>query len=200
MRHFIILILGIIPIVGYSQRDGNKVMDLNKIDYRLLDSLIIVEINKIRDSLGHIHMNYSRVISDNITSPRCEILRREQHVYHPKGRENLFTKKVESDLIKESLKTYGFKGGDDVDDSFEICLFKSRDYKLVTYGDYASSIVQLWCTSTDHAMVVRDAFGEPSKYNFPTIIMSGVSTKYGMWGGRNGFYAVLNLVRVTDFE
>jgi hypothetical protein len=200
MRYVFILILGVFPMIGFSQQDGTKTMDFNKIDYRLLDSLIIVEINKFRDTLGHIHMNYSRVLSDNITSPRCEILRREQHVYHPKGRENLFTTKVQTDLIKESLKTYKFKGGDDVNDGFEICLFKNQNYKLVTYGDYASSIVQLWCTSTDHAMVVRDAFGEQSVNDYPEIVMSGVSTKYGMWGGRNGFYAVLNLVRVIDFE
>jgi len=200
MRYVIMLILGILPMIGYSQQDGTKTMDFNKIDYRLLDSLIIVEINKVRDSLGHIHMNYSRVISDNITSPRCEILRREQHVYHPKGRENLFTTQVQSDLIKESLKTYKFKGGDDVNDGFEICLFNTQNYKLVTYRDYAMSIVQLWCTSTDHAMVVRDAFGEQSVNDYPEIVMSGVATKYGVWGGRNGFYAVLNLVRVTDFE
>jgi hypothetical protein len=196
MKRLIVIFTFIIPYFGFSQRDGSKVMDFNNIDYRLLDSLIVVEVNKVRDSLGHFHMNYSRVVSDNITKPRCSIQHREQHVYHPDGRSELYTEKLESSIVKESLTKYGFKGGKDFVDGFEICLFKSRNFKLVTYGDYAKSIVDLWETSPDHCMVIREAWSEPSDSRFEFIIMSGVSTKYGMWGGRNGFYAVLNLTVV----
>jgi hypothetical protein len=196
MKRLILIFTVIIPYFGFSQRDGSKIMDFSNIDYRLLDSLIIVEVNKVRDSLGHFHMNYSSVVSDNITKPRCNIQHREQHVYHPEGRMELYSDKVESSIVKESLTKYGFKNGKDFVDGFEICLFKSRYYKLLTYGDYAKSIVDLWETSPDHCMVIRDAWGDPSDSRFEFIIMSGVSTKYGMWGGRNGFYAVLNLTVV----
>lgn len=196
MKRIIVIFTFIIPYFGFSQRDGSKVMDVNNIDYRLLDSLIIVEVNKVRDSLGHFHMNYSRVVSDNISKPRCNIQYREQHVYHPDGRSELYTEKLEASIVKESLTKYGFKGGNDLVDGFEICLFKSKNYELVTYGDYAKSIVDLWETSPDHCMVVRDAWKGPSKTGSEFIIMSGVSTKYGVWGGRNGFYAVLNLTVV----
>ena len=50
MKNLILIVLAILPFVGLSQRDGSKVMDVNNIDYRLLDSLIIVEVNKVRDS------------------------------------------------------------------------------------------------------------------------------------------------------
>jgi hypothetical protein len=196
MKRLIVIFTVIIPYFGFSQRDGSKIMDFNNIDYRLLDSLIVVEVNKVRDSLGHFHMNYSRVVSDAITKPRCNIQHREQHVYHPDGRSELYTEKLESSIVKESLTKFGFKGGNDVVDGFEICLFNSRYYKLVTYGDYAKSIVDLWESSEAHCMVIRDAYGNPSKSGFEFIIMSGVSTKYGMWDGRNGFYAVLNLTVV----
>jgi hypothetical protein len=97
----------------------------------------------------------SRVVSDNNTKPRCNIQHREQHVYNPEGRMELYSDKLESSIIKESSSTYKFKGSVDVDvvDGFEICLFKSRYYKLVTYGDYAKFIVDLWEISPDHCMV-----------------------------------------------
>ena len=193
---FFITFLTLLPFLGFSQRNGNKVMDFSNIDYRLLDSLIIVEANKVRDSLGHFRMNYSRVISDNVSRPRCQKLFSEQRVFHPDGLRELYTQKLESLIIKECSTKYKFKDGETVVDGFEICLFESRYYKLVTYGDYAKSIVNLWETSPDHCMVIRDAWGEPSDSRFEFIIMSGVSTKYGMWDGRNGFYAVLNLTVV----
>ena len=52
MKKIILVLTIIIPFFGLSQRNGSKVMDVNNIDYRLLDSLIIVEVNKVRDSLG----------------------------------------------------------------------------------------------------------------------------------------------------
>ena len=116
----------ILPSVGFSQRDGSKVMDVNNIDYRLLDSLIIVEINKVRDSLGNINMHYSRLVSDNISKPRCQKLHAEQYVYHPDGRMELYSDKLESLIMKEASSTYKFKGGVDVVDGFEICLFERK--------------------------------------------------------------------------
>jgi len=193
---FFITFLTLLPYLGFSQRNGNKVMDFSNIDYRLLDSLIIVEVNKVRDSLGHFRMNYSRVISDNVSRPRCQKLYSEQRVFHPDGLRELYTQKLESLIIKECSTKYKFKDGETVVDGFEICLFKSRYYKIVTYGDYAKSIVDLWETSPDHCMVIRDAWGEETQSGHQFIITSGVSTKYGIWDGSNGFYAVLNLTVV----
>ena len=199
MKNLILILMFILPSVGFSQRDGSKVMDVNNIDYRLLDSLIIVEINKVRDSLGNCKMNYSKVVSDNVSKRTCDIMYKEQHVYHPDGRENLFTEKLESKIIKESFNSYGNNGGDDVNDSFEICLFMMKTYKQVTYGDIALSIVDLWESSPDHFFVVRDAYNKKiTKTNHEIFIMSGASTKYGIWNGRNGFYATLNLTVVYN--
>ena len=195
-----ILFFGFLPLVGFAQRDGSKVMYVNNIDYRLLDSLIIVEVNKVRDSLGHFHMNYSRVVSDNISKSRCEKLKTEQKVYHPSGLMDLYSDKVESSIMKESTSTYKFKGGVNVVDGFEICLFKIKNSKMITYGDVAQSIVNRWQTSEDHCMVVRDAWKGPSKSGSEFIIMSGVSTKYGVWDGNMGFYAVLNLTVVYRYK
>lgn len=190
----------ILPSVGFSQRNGSKVMDFNKIDYRLLDSLIIVEINVVRDSLGSHKMNYSRVISDNISKQRCQKLHSEQKVYHPDGLLKLYTDKVESSILKESSSTYKFKGGVSGSNGFEICLFKRQSYKFVTYSDYAKSIVDLWETSRDHCHVVREAFKKQfTESGKETFLMSGVSTKYGSYDGMNGFYTVLNLTVVYKY-
>jgi hypothetical protein len=189
----------ILPSVGFSQRNGSKVMDFNKIDYRLLDSLIIVEINVVRDSLGNSNMHYSRVISDNISKQRCQKLHSEQKVYHPDGILKLYTDKVESSILKESSSTYKYKGGLDVVDGFEICLFKRQSYKFVTYGDYAKSIVDLWETSRDHCYVVREAYNKQIVDGKELFLMSGVSTKYGSYNGMNGFYTVLNLTVVYNY-
>ncbi len=171
-----ILFFSFLPLVGFAQRDGSKVMDVNNIDYRLLDSLIIVEVNKVRDSLGHFHMNYSRVVSDNISKSRCEKLKTEQKVYHPSGLMDLYSDKVESSIINEAATNYNFKVGDDVVDGFEICLFKTKSYKLVTYSDYAKSIVDLWRKSPDHFFVVRDAYSRKITDTGKEIfLMSGVS-------------------------
>jgi len=43
----------ILPSFGFSQRNGSKIMDFRNIDYRLLDSLIIVEENKLRDFIAY---------------------------------------------------------------------------------------------------------------------------------------------------
>lgn len=200
MKKIILLISIVFPLYGLSQPNGSKVMDVNNIDYRLLDSLIIVEVNKVRDSLGHIRMNYSRVVSDNITKPRCNTQHKEQHVYHPKGLSDLYTIKLESSILKESSDKYGFKNGELVVDGFEICLFKIKNSKMITYGDVAQSIVNRWQTSEDHCMVVRDAWKGPSKSGSEFIIMSGVSTKYGVWDGNMGFYAALNLTVVYRYK
>jgi hypothetical protein len=193
MKNLILILMFIIPSVVFSQRDGSKVMDVNNIDYRLLDSLIIVEINVVRDSLGNHNMNYSRVISDYVSKPRCQKLYSEQKVYHPDGRLELYTEKLETSILKESHSTHKFKGGVSVVDGFEICLFKRQSYKLVTYGDYAKSIVDLWETSRDHCYVVRDAYNKQIVDGKELFLMSGVSTKYGTYNGKNGFYTVLNL-------
>lgn len=201
MRYVIMLILWVLPLVGYSQSDGNKIMDVNNIDYRLLDSLIVVEVNKVRDSLGNYKMNYSRVVSDSVSKRTCDIMSKEQHVYHPDGRENLFTDKLESSIIKESSNVYGNNGGEDVNDSFEICLFMMKTYKQTTYGVIAKEIVDLWESSPDHCFVVRDAYNKKiTKNNYEIFLMSGVSTKYGFWNGRYGFYAVLNLFIVYNLK
>ena len=144
MKNLILILMFILPSVVFSQRDGSKVMDVNNIDYRLLDSLIVVEVNKVRDSLGNYKMNYSRVVSDNVSKRTCDIMSKEQHVYHPDGRENLFTDKLESMIIKESSNSYGNNGGKSVNDTYEICLFMMKTYKQVTYGDIAKGIVDLW--------------------------------------------------------
>jgi len=200
MKNLILILMFILPSVGFSQRDGSKVMDVNNIDYRLLDSLIIVEINKVRDSLGNINMHYSRLVSDNISKPRCQKLHAEQHVYHPDGIMELYSDKLESLITKEASSTYKFKGGVDVVDGFEICLFKKKTYKLVTYGDIALSIVDLWETSTDHCFVVRVAYDKQiTETNKEIFLMSGVSTKYGLYNGKYGFYTVLNLTVVYKY-
>lgn len=195
MKNLILILMFILPSVVFSQRDGSKVMDVNNIDYRLLDSLIIVEINKVRDSLGHKNMNYSRVVSDNVSKVRCEKLHSEQLVYHPDGREYLYTDKLNTSVIKESSTKYKFIGGRNVVDNFEICLFKTKNYKMITYSDIALAIVDLWETSPDHCFVIRDV---SKKKTNESLIMSGVSTKYGTYEGRNGFYAVLNLTVVYN--
>ena len=200
MKNLILILMFILPSVGFSQRDGSKVMDVNNIDYRLLDSLIIVEINKVRDSLGNINMHYSRLVSDNISKPRCQKLHAEQHVYHPDGRLELYSDKLESLIMKEASSTYKFKGGVNVVDGFEICLFEIKTYKLVTYGDIALSIVDLWETSPDHCFVVRVAYDKQiTETNKEIFLMSGVSTKYGVWNGYEGFYSVLNLTVVYRY-
>ena len=200
MKNLILILMFILPSVGFSQRDGSKVMDVNNIDYRLLDSLIIVEINKVRDSLGNINMHYSRLVSDNISKPRCQKLHAEQHVYHPDGRMELYSDKLESLIMKEASSTYKFKGGVNVVDAFEICLFEIKTYKLVTYGDIAKSIVDLWETSPDHCFVVRVAYDKQiTETNKEIFLMSGVSTKYGVWNGYEGFYSVLNLTVVYRY-
>ena len=200
MKNLILILMFILPSVGFSQRDGSKVMDVNNIDYRLLDSLIIVEVNKVRDSLGNINMHYSRLVSDNISKPRCQKLHAEQHVYHPDGIMELYSDKLESLITKEASSTYKFKGGVDVVDGYEICLFKKKTYKLVTYGDIALSIVDLWETSRDHCHVIRDAYKKQLTENGKErFLMSGVSTKYGVWNGYEGFYTVLNLTVVYKY-
>ena len=197
MKNLILILMFILPSVCFSQRDGSKVMDVNNIDYRLLDSLIIVEVNKVRDSLGNNNMHYSRLVSDNISKPRCQKLHAEQHVYHPDGRLELYSDKLESLIMKEASSTYKFKGGVNVVDGFEICLFERKTYKLVTYGDIALSIVDLWETSPDHCHVIRNAYKKQLTENGKErFLMSGVSTKYGVWDGYKGFYTVLNLTVV----
>ena len=199
MKNLILILMFILPSVGFSQRNGSKVMDFNNIDYQLLDSLIVVEINVVRDSLDNRNMHYSRVISDNISKPRCQKLHNEQKVYHPDGILKLYTDKVESSILKESSSKYKFKGGVSGANGFEICLFEIQSYKLVTYGDYAKSIVDLWETSRDHCYVVREAYNKQIVDGKELFLMSGVSTKYGSYNGMNGFYTVLNLTVVYKY-
>jgi hypothetical protein len=197
MKNLILILVFILPSVVFSQRDGSKVMDVNNIDYRLLDSLIIVEINVVRDSLGNNNMHYSRLVSDNVSKIRCQKLHSEEKVYHPDGRLELYSEKLKSSIMGESYSTYKFKGGVNVVDGFEICLFKTKNYKLLTYGDIAKSIVDYWETSPDHCFVIRDVFNQQITDNGKEVfLMSGVSTKYGTYKGKNGFYAVLNLTVV----
>ncbi len=52
-KNLILILMLILPSVGFSQRNGSKIMDFRNIDYRLLDSLIIVEENKLRDFIAY---------------------------------------------------------------------------------------------------------------------------------------------------
>ena len=192
-KNLILILMFILPSVGFSQRNGSKVLDFNKIDYRLLDSLIIVEINSIRDSFDYNTMSYSRVVSDNLSKKQTERLAYEQKVYHP-DRKHLYNEKWESEVVKSVKKGYPNNSVSNyISSATEICLFKSVNVNSVSYGEMATRIVDLWESSPDHRPIIRTYAKEFETNGVKYILMTGVSTKYGVYNGNKGFYATLHI-------
>ena len=59
-----ILLILVFPVVSYGQ-----VIDYNSFDNDLIDSLVVVEINRYRNEVGSSTLTYSKFIHDSISVP-----------------------------------------------------------------------------------------------------------------------------------
>ena len=62
MKNILSILLLVVPVVSYGQ-----VIDYNSFDNDLIDSLVLVEINKYRNEVGSSALTYSKVMHDSIS-------------------------------------------------------------------------------------------------------------------------------------
>ena len=81
---FIALIrISSILLLSLSLTGLGQQLNYNKINFYLLDSLILEEVNERRKNLGKSVIAYSKVIHNGVSKNQTRILLTEQRVYHP---------------------------------------------------------------------------------------------------------------------
>ena len=99
MKNILTLLLISLSLTGLTQQ-----VNYDKIDFYLLDSLVLEEVNERRRILGKSVISYSKVIHNGVSKNQTRILLTEQRVYHPNKKR--FYNKIVLDLKTEYYYTF----------------------------------------------------------------------------------------------
>jgi hypothetical protein len=176
----------------YSQK-----LDMSNVNYDLLDSLIFVQVNHIRDSLGRNTVHFSKLMRDNVSKVQTKKMLDSKKCYHPE-RGTIITdiqQKVFSNVQKNNPKLNVDKGGDLNNMTMEVCIITGYITDCKTYQDLAKRIVSEWYLSEPHKMVL-EYYGK-DKYimnnRFQNYLVGSCSSKLGVYQGVNCIYASFHI-------
>jgi hypothetical protein len=184
---FILLDFGV-----YSQK-----LDMSNINYDLLDSLIFVQVNHIRDSLGRNTVHFSKLMRDNVSKVQTKKMLDAKKCYHPE-RGTIITdiqQKVFSNVQKLNPNLNVKKDGDLNNMTMEVCIITGYITDCKTYQEMSKKIVDRWCTSEPHKMVL-EYYGK-DKYTFngrsQQYLVGSSSSKLGDYQGSNCIYSSFHI-------
>ena len=163
MKTLLTIILTLVSITVNSQ-----IIDWDNFDSDIADSVLFVEINKFRDSLGLSTFVYSKVIHDNISTYSTGEMVKEKRTFHPDKKE--LVKRYKSPTIREvltktNIKTYNTPI---LVGPYEVGLGTFQkpgvEYYSNTYNGLAKRLIAGWCKSQPHykILILEHGNGETS--------------------------------------
>lgn len=192
MKNLLVVLFFLFSLNLFSQT-----LDMSKINYNLLDSLIFVEVNNIRDSLNRNTIHYSSLMRDNVSKVQTKKMLDAKKCYHPE-RGTIVTniqQKVFNDVQKSNPKLSVDKGGDLNNMTMEVCIITGYINECKTYQEMAKKIVDRWCTSEPHKMVL-EYYGK-DKYimnnRFQNYLVGSCSSKLSDYQGSICVYATFHI-------
>ena len=179
MKHLITLLLVILTLNGYSQTP----IDYDNIDYLLLDTLIIAEVNKRRVSLGNPKIKYSPTIRKGISIHQTNILVNEERSYHPNS-DSLYNEMF-VDIKKECSEKYN-KSIYCTTSETEVCIMLPAVI-VKTYEELSIYMVDMWETSKPHKDILLN-------YAWSSDFVIGASSiQYGTYNSYPAFYGSVQI-------
>ena len=157
---------------------------------------IFVEVNKIRDSLGRNTIHFSSLMRENVSKIQTKKMLDNKKCYHPE-RGGIITNiqnSVFNDVQKLNPKLNVKKDGDLNNMTMEVCIVTGYISECKTYQDLAKRIVERWCTSEPHKMVL-EYYGK-DKYpsnNRQQYLVGSCSSKLGNFQGSDCIYATFHV-------
>tara|TARA_B100001287_G_scaffold39286_1_gene28460 strand:+ start:4219 stop:4779 length:561 start_codon:yes stop_codon:yes gene_type:complete len=159
-------------------------IDYDNIDYLLLDTLIIVEVNKRRVVIGNPKINYSPTIRKGVSIHQTDILVREDKVYHP-STDSLY-KKLFLEIKKECSEKYN-KSIYCTTSATEVCIMIPAVI-VKTYEELSVYMVDMWETSKPHKDILLN-------YAWSSDFVIGASSiQYGTYNSYPAFYGSVQIV------
>ncbi len=149
MKKLITILLTLVSLTVNSQ-----VIDWDNFDTSIADSVLFVEMNKFRDSLGLSTFIYSKVIHDNISTYSTGEMVKEKRTFHPDKKDLVkkYKSSTKTEIInKANIKTYNspiLVGPYEVG----VGTFQKEGltYYSNTYSGLAKKLIERWCKSKPH--------------------------------------------------
>ena len=190
-----VLSLCLMLIFGLNSYSQN--LDMKNLNYNLLDSLVLVRVNSIRDSLGRNTIHFSKYMRDNVSKVQTNKLVDAKKCFHPE-RNGIITNienKVFADVQKKNPKLKVYFDGDLDNMTMEVCIATGKIDGCKTYQDLAKRLVERWSTSEAHKMVL-EYYGKnklSTNGKSELYLVGSCSTKLGDYQGFPCVYATLHV-------
>jgi len=175
----------------------SQTLDMSKINYNLLDSLIFVEVNSIRDSLNRNTIHYSSLMRENVSKIQTKKMVDSKKCFHPeRGGIITNTQNAVFNEVQKLNPTLNVKKDGDLNNmTMEVCIVTGFISECKTYQDLAKRIVERWCTSEPHKMVL-EYYGK-DKYTANNrsqqYLVGSCSSKLDTFQGSNCIYATFHV-------
>ena len=156
MKKLITIFLILVSLTGNSQ-----VIDWDNFDSDVADSVLFVEMNNFRDSLGLTPFVYSKVLYDNISLYSTGEMVKELRLFHPDKK--YLSEKYKQDIKTEVINTVGMGTyeaslalimgpGEVCQTHFGFFGTPSKPYK--TYKALVKGVISQWCRSKPHYTLI----------------------------------------------
>jgi hypothetical protein len=181
-----VLSLCLMLIFGLNSYSQN--VDMENLNYNLLDSLVLARVNFIRDSLGRNTIHFSKYMRDNVSKVQTKKMIEAKRCFHPE-RNGIITNienKVFTEVQKKNPKVKVDFDGNLDNMTMEVCIVTPKIDWHVTYQDLAKQIVDTWSTSEPHKMVLE-------YYGKSEYLVGSCSTKLGVYRGYPSIYSTLHV-------
>ena len=186
MNYIIVFIVFIFSFFGYSQKIENGV-----INYDILESEIIKQINEHRKNIGIGVLSKSKVVNQEITSKHALLNAKSDLGFHPKYDR---TNKVINEKIYKEICVINKVSELTLDmldmNSYAEILNVFENYELSTYQEFASISVKAWLNSPPHKKTIESNF--TNVFGFSGLI--SCSVKKSITGK---YYIFVNFVNLT---
>jgi uncharacterized protein YkwD len=174
MKNILLILLLIFPVVSYGQ-----VIDYNSFDNDLIDSLVVVEINRYRNEVGSSALTYSKVIHDSISVPNTNRMITDRKIADVNTKkqlnQSLFNSILQKD--KEILNKYG-----DVSAVISSNGFSESTYELLSFN-----IVETLIKNRSKEFIISEWGNNIYDVNTDTVAFSAASVQLGMYSHEGVF-------------
>jgi hypothetical protein len=192
MKIIIAIIITFLKFTFFTQE-----LNFSSLKYNLLDSLILEEVNKIRDSLGRNTIHFSSLMRDNVSKIQTKKMIDAKKCFHPE-RNGIITSiqnKVFNQVQRENPTLKVNKEGNLDNMTMEVCIITGYIADCISYQDLANRIVERWCTSEPHKMVLEYYGKDKLTFNKKSqnYLVGSCSSKLSEYQGVNCIYATFHI-------
>ena len=203
MKKLITLLITIVSLTVNSQ-----VIDWDNFDSEIADKVLLVEMNKFRDSLGLSTFVYSQSLHDNLSTYTTDQMVKERKTHHPN--KNHLLEKKNREMKKELIGKLNLKLAEwkiKLFGPYEVCVASfitiaadgGRRYQHKTYSELAKNLIKHWCTSKPHYKTLTDPFGDMSSGQKTLFSVGSASIQITPSPGNNKIYATFQMYKVYEY-